>query len=196
MARIKEDKIQFDFGESWSVMKYDGHADYRNGIQKLQSLNNEENRGTKAVDILGIIGDELYFIEIKDFRDYRIENKPRIGKDLAIEMALKVRDTVAGISGACRVSSTTEDWRLFAEGLIGKRMIRMVLWMEEDSHYPSAVERNRHKARQSVLLEELKKQCKWITKKVSVTSQALQSTNNILPKVTVRIDPSPKRRSQ
>jgi hypothetical protein len=70
MTRIEEGYLAFEFGERWRVLKLDEHQYYRKHIGKIDE--------TKAVDFVGIFDDKkLYFIEVKDFRGYRIENKDR-----------------------------------------------------------------------------------------------------------------------
>ena len=68
MPRFEEGVLAFEFGERWKIFKLDEHSDYRERIGKIE--------GTKAVDFLGILDErELYLIEIKDFRQHRIETK-------------------------------------------------------------------------------------------------------------------------
>ena len=84
MTRIEEGFLAFEFDNHWRIFKLDEHRDYRERIGKLE--------GTKAVDFLGILDErELYLIEVKDFREYRIENKDRLSKgELAIWLVLLV----------------------------------------------------------------------------------------------------------
>ena len=89
-----EGALQFSFGESWKVLKWDGHSAFAGGLGKVQH--------TKAVDFLGLHIDLPWFIEVKDFRSHRIENKKRLTSgELAEEVADKVRDTLAGMAWAC-----------------------------------------------------------------------------------------------
>lgn len=101
MTRFKEGFLDFVFGERWQILKLDEHKDYRLRIGKLES--------TKAVDFIGILDQkELYLIEVKDLRGDRIANKDRLLKgQLAIEIAQKVKDSVACIVGAYRTSSNS-----------------------------------------------------------------------------------------
>lgn len=101
----------------------------------------------------------MYFIEVKDFRDHRIESKIRFLKGklpecqliagecqllqgelpLSIELAQKVRDSLACIISAYRTSSEPEHWMPYAK-LLGdmKREIRVILWLEYESpNHPS-----------------------------------------------------------
>ncbi|KPA17871.1 cysteinyl-tRNA synthetase [Candidatus Magnetomorum sp. HK-1] len=95
MRIITEGDLRFSFPDDWSIVKFDDCNFYRHRISKCQE--------TKAVDILAWSGEVLYMIEAKDFRREKIKNQPRLtGGELAIEVAQKVRDTIAGIFGAYR----------------------------------------------------------------------------------------------
>lgn len=127
MTRIEEGNLAFEFGDQWNIFKLDEHRDYRGGIERIDN--------TKAVDFLGIFNDsELYFVEIKDFREYRIETKARLSnRQLAIEIAQKVKDSLACIIGAFHSSSEPEYWRPYVRLLCtANSQIKIVLWLEED----------------------------------------------------------------
>ncbi len=121
-----EDQL-FTFGDAWtSAFKYDDTDFYRTKMEKHLPQ-------TKAVDVLAICHkQELLLLEAKNFRGYRIANKKRLSNgELAIEVALKVKDTVAGIMGALRS-------RISAFETVGKSMITaekliVVLWLEDDT---------------------------------------------------------------
>ena len=180
MKSIKEGSLLFKFDNKWNVFKFDVHNFYRNKIGRLDK--------TKAVDILGIYERELYFIEIKDFRAHRIENKNRIKNgDLAIEIAQKVRDSVACIVGAWR---TEEIWKSYA-GLLydRKKKLKVIIWLETDEL--PACYYMRQKVRASVSTKVFKKKIAWLTSHVLVCSLKindlpgvevcnLKKTNNLL----------------
>ena len=91
MVSITEQDLIFDFGSTWTPVKYDEHADYRNKIAKFAKC--------CAVDFIALYANTFWFIEVKDFRGYRIENKSRIATgELAREVARKARDSIAGAS--------------------------------------------------------------------------------------------------
>ncbi len=102
-------------GKNGGLSNWMDHSFYRDRLEKID--------GTKAVDILGILENkELYFIEIKDFRKYRIENRNRLLKgELFIEVAQKIRDSIACIVCAHRMGNDTDLWKDYAE-LHGKIM--------------------------------------------------------------------------
>ncbi|HAI70223.1 MAG TPA: hypothetical protein DCM38_12410 [Gammaproteobacteria bacterium] len=193
MTRIVEGYLVFEFGEKWRVFKLDEHRDYREHIGKIDE--------TKAVDFVGIFDNKiLYFIEIKDFRGHRIENKERLLKgnlptcqlvngecqfdkgrlSLPIELAQKVRDSIACIIGSCRTSSEPEEWLPYAKWLCHQdREIKVILWLEHDlPDYPLL----RKKVMASISTKIFKQKLRWLTAKVLVCS----SDNQGLPDVKVR----------
>ncbi|VAW30807.1 hypothetical protein MNBD_CHLOROFLEXI01-5106 [hydrothermal vent metagenome] len=161
MARFKEGRLAFTFDDEWleSVVKFDEHRDYQKMATSLS--------GTKGVDFLGILGGELYFIEVKDFRRYRIQNKKRIADgELTTEVGQKIKDTVACIVGSVRSSSTPEIWQSHCDLLLKKdKPIKGVLWLEED-----LPPRGSSSVSQNVLQKELGKKLNWLTVRVDVRS--------------------------
>jgi hypothetical protein len=128
MTTLYEGNLCFHFPKDWQVIKYDGgNHFYRNQISKCQ--------GTKAVDILAWSGKDLWLLEVKDFRGYRVENKNRLNNgELAIEVAQKVRDTIAGLYGAYRCGNET--LRPFCQPLCSGQLapVKVILFLEEDRH--------------------------------------------------------------
>lgn len=170
-----EGVLAFEFGHNWVVEKLDEHAAYRDRIQKLH--------GTKAVDFFGVYGgDELYFVEVKDFRGHRIENKERLqdGK-LAIELGEKVRDSIACIVGVHRTANSMEEvWKRYASLLCNKqKALKVRLWLEYDLPNHSNQKR---KALASVSTHVFKSKLTWLTSNVLVCNSQL----NCLPDVNVR----------
>jgi hypothetical protein len=51
---IDEGRLRFTFDGDWRVLKWDGHAAYAGGLQRLA--------GTKAVDFLGLYQGNPWFI--------------------------------------------------------------------------------------------------------------------------------------
>jgi len=156
---IDEKFLRFRFDDTWVVIKYDDHRDYRERIQHLPE--------TKGVEFVAVLHEmSLYFIEAKDFRGHRIENRARVKDgELAIEVAQKVRDTIAGIVAAHHRGST-EDWSRFIECLTNSvNPVRVLLWLEDDS--PSAPRGRRHN-QASVVTDRLKQHLRWLTPRVLV----------------------------
>lgn len=177
---ITEGDFSFEFDDTWIPVRYDQHRDY---VKKIGTLPQ-----TKAVDIIAVrrsSGRPLFFIEITDLRGWRVANKDHLASgELAIEVAQKVRDTVAGLVGAWRNSSDLESWRQSGDALFDRnRRIQVVLFLEQDL---PQTPRERRFSQQDVLTQQIKGRLRWLTTKVLVTSQ---SRKHDLPGVFVRHRP-------
>jgi hypothetical protein len=173
-----EGNQQFDFDDgTWVVLKYDEETAFRERIGKLQE--------TKGVDFIGIHDRNIYLMEVKDFRNHRIENQHRLlNEELPIEIGQKVRDTVAGIIGAYRTSDPNK-WEIFAKTLTtASKVIRVVVWLEYDLPTHNNA---RAKVKASVNTNIYKKRLNWLTSQVLVTSQV----NNNIPNLSVSNLPHP-----
>jgi hypothetical protein len=161
-----EGALRFEFAASWVVQKLDAHPAYRERIQKLSN--------TKAVDFVGTPdGNQLFFIEVKDFRGHRIENKARLATDeLAIEIGEKVRDSVACLVGAHRTApSGSDEWAKFAALLGNKRKpLKILVWLEEDE--PPGPLSHQRKARAGIGTSIFQKKLFWLTQHVLVCNSA------------------------
>jgi hypothetical protein len=154
---IHEGYLAFAFDNRWRVEKYDEHFDFRRKIGELQS--------SKAVDFVAFDGAECLFIEVKDFRTHRIENRLRLSGPLAEEVALKVRDSIAGVIGAHRCSCTPETWAPFAKSIANRgKQLKVILWLEDDT----ARNQLKWKQKASVLTNVLRKKLAWLTTRVIV----------------------------
>jgi hypothetical protein len=195
---IVEQRLRFDFGRSWQVEKYDGHHAYREGIQRLQGTSLcetclEHSRcpkcktelgvgskavGTKAVDIVGRYQGQLYLIEVKDFRRHRIENKRRVRDgELAFEVGLKVRDTLAGLLGALH-RRDAGDWSPLVAPIF-ERAPTVLLWLEEDLDEERVAQRG-HPA--LTVTDELRPRLRWLTSDVRVLN-----TRKLPPKLDLSV---------
>jgi hypothetical protein len=117
MKIITEGKLVFSF-ESDQAVKYDDWSFYRN------QLTNAFGKA-KAVDLIFIDEDDAWLIEVKDYR----HNKRTKPSDLAVEIAEKIRDTLAGLAVAQKNSSEAEE-RAFARDCM-KKKFRVVLHLEQ-----------------------------------------------------------------
>lgn len=173
MNQFVEGHLAFTFGPHWNetALKFDAPK----GVYKKIS---NQIEGTKGIDFLGICGQHLIFIEVKDFRDYRIQNKKRITDgELALEIAQKVRDSIACIVGGGRTSDE-EQWSQFAKLLIDKqKQLRVILWLEDDT--PSSPQSQRKSlVAQSVLRHDLERRLNWLTSKVIIHNLKKPLPNN------------------
>jgi len=158
-----EGRLWFEFGSAWDVRKWDGERAYREGIEKLS--------GSKALDFVGKLDRSLFLIEVKDFRDYRIENKKRLMHgELAIEVAQKVRDTLAGIVGVSGEGRTDcANWKPFLDAAVSQT-VRVVLWLEHDP--PSGKPKGTVDQMNNTLKQHLERNLRWLRPHVFVASLA------------------------
>ncbi|MCT8566612.1 hypothetical protein KZ381_10385, partial [Glaesserella parasuis] len=116
---IKEGDLTFIFNEFILVEKYDDLSFYRNQFNAFVN-------GTKAVDIIVVDENDNWMIEVKDYRQYqRTKTIP-----LADEIAIKVRDTLAGIV-AMKLNANNQSEQQFAKQFLKKNKIKIVLHLEQ-----------------------------------------------------------------
>lgn len=170
--RFEEQDLIFDFGTDWHVIKYDDHADFNRRIKKF--------RDSRAVDFIAVYDkNSIWFIEVKDFRGYPTNNRRRINSgDLAQEVAIKVRDSVAGAVGARQMSSTPDTWKPPMKCLNIDRSIFVVLWLEEDIMSDPGYA--------MTLTSKIKEHLRWLTTQVIVSRIASVRKP---PSLTVRYKP-------
>jgi hypothetical protein len=168
---IQEDNLLFKFKGNWScVLKYDVRDDKgRPELAEYRKLH-DATTGAKAVDFIGILEQKnLILIEVKDFRQHEIENSDRVVTgQLATEVATKVRDTIAAIVGANRISTTKEsDCFKNYFSLLGnlKKEIYIVLWCEGEFS-------NQFKFANYNGVKLLKEKLSWLTNKVFILNRA------------------------
>jgi len=181
MPTFPEQRLCFAFdGNAWqTVIKYDDHSYYHKRLEKLQGTLKGNPQGTKACDFVGSQDSSLYLIEVKDCAGYP-ENRPRLRGELPLEIALKVRDTVAGLSAGRPSGNAGEGWLPCAQLLTKRnRRIKVVLWLEMDLNESVP----RHKQILSQFTRELEKGiATWFTDaKVLVVNQH----SNPIPNLTV-----------
>ncbi|MEI7868637.1 MAG: hypothetical protein WCI11_12150 [Candidatus Methylumidiphilus sp.] len=134
MCRITEGKLEFTFPENWQAIKLDDTGFYRKHFQNFAD--------SKSMDIASFQneGDELWLLEIKD---YRMDRRTKTS-DIFKEVAIKVRDTLALLYLAKGKSETAI--HSFAQKAVAKSKIRIVLHLEQPAKhsklYPAIVERN------------------------------------------------------
>lgn len=115
---ILEDRLRFAFPAGALSSKYDEWSHYRNQF-------NAAFGGTKAVDIVYAATSTAWLIEVKD---YRLHQRTKT-LDLADEIALKVRDTLAGLVSASVLANAPDERRL-AHAMLKKQQWRVVLHLE------------------------------------------------------------------
>lgn len=115
---IQEDRMTLTFPVGAQASKYDDWSHYRNQF-------NSAFGGTKAVDCVYAAPDTAWLIELKDYRVH-----PRTKAiDLPLEVAIKVRDTMAGLVSA-GINANDAEERQLARLLLQKPRMRVVLHLE------------------------------------------------------------------
>jgi hypothetical protein len=147
MTVLSEGSLQFTFGASCHAEKYDDWSFFRNQFQNTCG-------GAKAVDIACISADTLWLIEIKDYRQHK-RTKPQ---DIGDEIAIKVRDTLAGLVAA-KMNANDVNEKRFAKNALQSKMIKVVLHLEQPEKqsrlFPQAID-------PAAALQSLKRQLKAI----------------------------------
>lgn len=97
---LREEDLDFTFDPGWAVCR---HWD----TEAVRLALGRQVPGSKGVDIIGVRGDPgaIYLIEVKDYRTSEDRGTTREkfadgGAQLAVIVAAKARDTVAGLLGA------------------------------------------------------------------------------------------------
>lgn len=120
MTAIREGELAFLFPGDWKASKYDGWAFYRNQLGKRL-------QGTKGADIVAVEpGGSAWLIEVKDYR----RGCGAKASELPDEIALKARDTLAGLAAA-QVNATDEDEKAIARAALRRSRLRVVLHLEQ-----------------------------------------------------------------
>ncbi len=119
MTTLSEGNLQFIFNGTAQASKYDDWSFYRNQFQRVCG-------SSKAVDMICIENDTTWLIEIKDYRQHR-RTKPI---DLGKEVAIKVRDTLAGLVAA-RCNANDADEKAFANKALRNHRLKVVLHLEQ-----------------------------------------------------------------
>lgn len=116
---IVEGKLRFTFPQGALSTKYDDWSFYRTQF-------NSAFGGTKAVDIIYLEDDVMWLIEVKDYR----QQKRQKTMPLYEEVALKVKDSVAGLTAAY-CNANDPDIKDYAKKALKQTRIRVVLHLEQ-----------------------------------------------------------------
>jgi hypothetical protein len=119
----EEGALTFSFPAGSIASKYDDWAHYRNPYQPTCG-------GSKAVDLVYATPQIAWLIEVKDFR---LHPRTKI-IDLPDEIAIKVRDTLAGLVSA-RCLANNPDEKRCARALLSAKKIRVVCHLEQPAKH-------------------------------------------------------------
>jgi len=172
MLTLTEEKLTFGFLDDWKVSKFDDWSFYRNQFDKISGAllvckdpcegdircikcNNRKVAGTKAIDILAIDPEGCcWLIEIKDYR----QNTRQKSIELADEIALKARDTLAALAAA-RVNANDADEKRLAVSAMRCCRLRIVLHLEQPTKhsklFPRAIDPAKIKQRLQQLVKAI-----------------------------------------
>ena len=129
---LKEGALTFTFPPNSTASKYDDWSHYRNQFQATC-------HGSKAVDIVFAEQQLSWLIEVKDFRQHARTKTI----DLPEEIAIKVRDTLAGLVSASMQANDADEKRC-ARQLLRASQIRVVCHLEQPAKHsklrPVAIE--------------------------------------------------------
>ena len=124
MPAINEGQLTFQFPVNWEASKYDDWSFYLNQFQSVCG-------GAKAIDVLALSPERCaWLIEVKDYRVHP-RTKP---SELPIEMACKVRDTLAALPCA-RVNANASDEKDLAGRALESKSLRVVLHLEQPARH-------------------------------------------------------------
>ena len=168
---LTEGALRFSFSESCTVAQYESWAFYRNQLQRMT--------GTKAVDFVCINGHQAYLIEVKDYR-FHPRTKPILLSD---EVALKVRDTLAGLAAA-RVNANVPCEQQTAQTALNCRRWRVVLHLEQP--------RTSRKLRPTALLANVLQKLRPSLKSVDAHPKVVDR-NNLHPDLCWTVSSGPAR---
>lgn len=177
MATIQEGKLEFVFGPSWSVLKYDAP----NGFYRTRVDPSLER--TKAMDFLCLRdGAALTMIEVKDCAQ-GLPSREKFNR-LPVAIAQKARDTLGGVVGGSHQADMARDRSYFQA--VMDRLVQppTIVYFFEDLATPARRPPQRAQSKRNVLHKELKKHLGWLTPNVVVVG--LRDYTNALPDLTVR----------
>lgn len=121
MTELVEGRLRFFFPDTSEVTRYDTWTFYRRQFQ------NRCGKGNKAVDFICLHENDVWFIEVKDYRVF----SRRREEHLVDDVAQKVRDTLAGVAAAVW-NANNDGEKHFAQRLFHqKRDARVVLHLEQ-----------------------------------------------------------------
>jgi hypothetical protein len=160
----EESAFRFEFGTSWEFVEcWDKCTAYVYGIGTLSGTVDGRSESTKALDLVGLRDGEVWLFEIKDFRNRPIQLKDRLD-ELPLEIALKVRDTVAGLLGR-QCLDQAEDWVVDAvDSIVDDSVLTVVALIAQ----PGGLPVEKRKIHDDVLMKRMRQRLAWITRRVYV----------------------------
>ena len=159
---MREGDLDFDFGGSWTVRKYDeGGGFYRTKMEK-------NIKPTKGVDFLCVSQNQpLLIMEVKDF-SLGVPHREKFNH-VPMAVAVKARDTVAGIVGGSHCAANAGDRSFFTDSRQKLDTPPRVVFFFSDLGTPQRRDPRRAQQARDVLLKQLKRHLSWLTQKWHTT---------------------------
>ena len=175
---MRECNLDFDFGGFGTVLKYDEAG----GFYKTKMAKNVSP--TKAVDFLCIPrGQEpLLLMEAKDF-SLGVPHREKFN-NVPMAVAIKARDTVAGIVGGSHCASDASELAFFTRSRRKLDAPPRVVFFFSDLGTPLRRDPRRAKQARDVLLKQLKRHLAWLTRDVAVVG--LDDYGSFVSDLTIR----------
>lgn len=175
---MREGHLDFDFGGSWTVLKYDEDG----GFYKTKMEKNV--KPTKAVDFLCIPRGQqpLLIMEAKDF-SLGVPHKEKFN-NVPVVVAIKARDTVAGIIGGSHCASDAGERAIFTDSRRKLDTPPRVVFFFSDLDNPARRHPLRAKQARNVLLNQLKRHLSWLTRDIVVVG--LDDYRSFVSDLTIR----------
>lgn len=146
MPEITEGQLRFDFPADWEASKFDEWSFYVNQFQSVCG-------GVKAVDVIAVKPNVcLWLIEAKDYRQHHRTKTI----DLAEEIAVKARDSLAAILAAQTYANDADEKRIARRAVRCPR-IRIVLHLEQPLKHSKLFPRSIDPAKVKQRLKQLLK---------------------------------------
>jgi hypothetical protein len=174
-TRFVERNLLFEFGDRWTIFRWDTHPAYVKGMK-------ESHKG-KAVDFIGILDSrEPFLIEATEHYE---EEPSTCNEPPEIEFEKKVRCTVAALVGA-RCRGGPDDCVHFFNALIASRKPNAVLWLEEPPLGGMSYVVQQHlEASAGIMRDLIQKKMPWLKANTIVTNTFLEYQND-LPDLIVK----------
>lgn len=159
---MREGNLDFVFGRSWKVLKYDENG----GFYKTKMARNVSH--TKAVDFLCIPQGKqpLLLMEVKDF-SLGVRSQEKFN-NVPMAVAIKARDTVAGIVGGSHCASDAGDQTFFTESRRKLDTPPRVVFFFLNLDTPPRREPRRAMQARDVIMKKLKQHLSWLTTNIAV----------------------------
>jgi hypothetical protein len=177
MTVIREGDLEFSFGAAWNVLKYDEDGSY------YKTKIDKHLKPTKAIDFLCLRdGTPLVLVEVKDF-SRGVPPRDKVDK-IPVTVAIKVRDTLAGIIGGLHNADDHPERSMFQESYRKLSKPPTVVYFYEDLNTPARRLASRATNEKDTLRLELKVCLRWLTQNVIVVG--LNDYRSVLSDLTIR----------